>query len=62
MLNSKSVSEDKHDPTGPVWAIVSKSGANLRSILIKQKTKYGMRPRSYLVDRCCNLSHCTAWL
>jgi len=59
MLNSKSVSEDKYDPTGPVWAIVSKSVANLRSILIKQKTKYGMQSRLYLADRCYNLSYYT---
>jgi len=37
MLSSKSVSANKHDPTGPVRTIVSKSVVNLRNIPIKQK-------------------------
>ena len=37
MLNSNSVSKGKYDPTGPIWAIVSKSVANFRSIIIKEK-------------------------
>jgi hypothetical protein len=32
MLSSKPVSANKHDPTGPVGTIVSKSVANLRNI------------------------------
>ena len=36
MLNSRPVSVNKHDPTGPVRAIVSKSAVNLRNILSKQ--------------------------
>jgi len=36
MLNNKPVSANKHDPTGPVRAIVSKSVANLRNISFGQ--------------------------
>lgn len=44
MLSSKSVSANKHDPTGPVRTIVSKSVVNLRNIPIKQKTKCDKQP------------------
>jgi len=36
MLNSSPVSVNKHDPTGPVRTIVSKSAVNLRNILFKR--------------------------
>lgn len=36
MLNSSSVSVNKHDPTGPVRTIVSKSAVNLGNILFKR--------------------------
>jgi hypothetical protein len=36
MVNSKPVSANKNDPTGPVGTIVSKSVANLRNIPTKQ--------------------------
>lgn len=48
MLSSKSVSANKHDPTGPVRTIVSKSVVNLRNIPVKQKTKWDKQPENRL--------------
>ena len=48
MLSSKSVSANKHDPTGPVRTIVSKSVVNLRDIPVKQKTKWDKQPENRL--------------
>ena len=64
MLNSKSVSVNKHDPTGPVGTIVSKSVvAILRNISSGANTKFGKQDRSTTTGHCYRLlSPCPARL